>query len=144
MSFTKIWLYCVWSTKSREHIISNSFRPVLLAHFKECAKEKDIMLDFINLHKDHVHVLINLGRKQNIADIMQKLKGESSYWINKMNVLSYKFYWQDDYFAVSVSESHVNRVRDYIKNQDDHHRKKSWNKEIELFVEKYGFERVKG
>jgi len=144
MSYTTIWLHCVWCTKNREHIISNSFRPVVLKHFREKAAEKNIVLDYINLHKNHVHTLINLGRKQNIADVMQQIKGESSYWINKMNVMPTKFYWQDDYFAVSVSQSHVERVRKYIRNQDEHHRKISWDEELGQFCQKFGFEEIKG
>lgn len=144
MSYTKIWLHCVWSTKNRENTILHSFRPVLLSHFREQAQEKNIFLDYINAHKDHVHALINLGRNHTIADVMHQLKGESSYWINKMKVMPFKFSWQDDYFAVSVSHSHVEKVRKYIKNQDEHHKKMSWDEEVELFLEKYDFERVKG
>jgi putative transposase len=144
MSYTKIWLHCVWSTKNRQNIISNSLRPVLLSHIREKASEKGIFLDFINAHKNHVHALINLGKQQTIADIMHQLKGESSHWINKMNLMPEKFSWQDDYFAVSVSQSHFERVRRYIQNQDEHHRKMSWNDEVELFLEKYGFEKIKG
>ncbi len=144
MSYTKIWLHCVWSTKNRDNTISNSFRPVLLSHFREQAKEKGIFLDYINAHKDHVHALINLGRKQTIAEVMQQLKGESSHWINKMNTMPNKFNWQDDYFAVSVSHSHVERVRKYIKNQDEHHKKLTWDEEVDLFLKKYNFERIKG
>ena len=133
MSYTKIWLHCVWSTKNRRTTISNSFRPVLLSHFREMAQEKGITLDYINAHENHVHALINLGKSQNIADIMHQLKGESSFWVNKMKVLSNHFSWQDDYFSVSVSHSHVEKVRDYIKNQDVHHRKISWEEEVNLF-----------
>ena len=64
MSYTKIWLHCVWSTKNRENTISHSFRPVLLSHFREQAQGKGIFLDYINAHKDHVHALINLGKTQ--------------------------------------------------------------------------------
>ena len=144
MSYTKIWLHCVWSTKNRDNTISFSFRPALLSHFREQAKIKDIFLDYINAHKDHVHALINLGRNQTIAEIMQQLKGESSHWINDKNVMPHKFYWQDDYYAVSVSPSHVERVRNYIKNQDEHHRKMTWKKEADLFIKKYNFERIQG
>lgn len=144
MSFTKIYLHCVWSTKNREIIIPNSFRPVLLAHFKEYCQSKEIFLDFVNVHKDHVHALISLGRKQNIAEVMHLLKGESSHWINKMKTLPYHFMWQDDYYAASVSFSHVERVREYIKNQDEHHRKMTWKEEIDRFLEKNGFERILG
>lgn len=143
MSYTKIWLHCVWSTKNRKIVIPISFRPILLSHFREEAKSKEISLDFINAHKDHVHALVNLGRQQTIASVMKQLKGESSHWINKMNTIPTKFSWQDDYFAVSVSQSHVERVRRYIKNQDEHHKRITWEKEVELFLEKYGFERIK-
>ena len=144
MSYTTIWLHCVWSTKNRDHLISSIFRPVLLDHFREQAKEKNIFLDYINAHEDHVHALINLGKQQTIADIMHQLKGESSYWINKVDVMPFKFQWQDDYFAISVSPSHVERVRRYIQNQDEHHREITWEEETEIFIKKYGFERLKG
>lgn len=144
MSYTTIWLHCVWCTKNREHIISRSFRPVLLTHFRDMANEKGIMLDYVNLHKDHVHALINLGRKQTIADVMQQLKGESSHWINQQNIMPNKFYWQDDYYAVSVSQSQLGRVRKYIKNQDEHHRKIGWEGEVQQFIKKYSFEKISG
>jgi putative transposase len=69
------------------------------------------------------------------------LKGESSYWINKNKLIRQKFEWQDEYFAVSVSESAVNRVRENIKNQEEHHRKKSFQQEYDEFMRKYGFDK---
>jgi len=144
MSYVKIWLHCVWSTKDRECIIPNSFRPLLLSHFRDYAKSKSIVLDYINVHKDHVHALVNLGKEQNIAEIMHLLKGESSYWVNKMQQLEYHFAWQDDYFAASVSHSQVDKVRAYIKNQDAHHKKMTWDEELDLLLKKYGFEKIKG
>jgi REP element-mobilizing transposase RayT len=68
------------------------------------------------------------------------LKGESSYWINKNKIFKTKFEWQDEYFAVSVSESSVNRVRDYIKDQENHHKKKSFNDEYQEFIRRYKFD----
>ena len=144
MSYVKIWLHCVWSTKNRDQIISHSFRPELLKHFRENADEKNIILDYINAHENHVHALINLSKQQNLATIMQYLKGESSFWINNKKILSSHFSWQDDYFAVSVGHSQVERIRNYIKNQDEHHRKMSWEEEVNLFMKKYGFEQIKG
>ena len=143
MSYVKIWLHCVWSTKNSSCIIPQSFRPALLKHFRENAQEKNIVLDDINSHEDHVHALINLGKEQNLSTMIQYLKGESSFWINKQETLPYHFSWQDDYFAVSISHSHVDRVREYIKNQDEHHKNMDWEQEAELFIRKYGFERIK-
>jgi putative transposase len=134
MSYVKIWLHCVWSTKNRECIIPNSFRPILLSHFREYALSKSVFIDYINAHEDHVHALVNLGKEQNIAEIMLLLKGESSNWVNKMHQLNYHFSWQDDYFAASVSHSHVDKVRAYIKNQDEHHKKITWNEELDLLL----------
>ena len=76
--------------------------------------------------------------------MLQLIKGESSFWINKNNVTKTKFEWSDEYFAVSISETHINKVRDYIKNQEEHHRKKTWKEEYEEFMNKYGFEKIKG
>jgi REP element-mobilizing transposase RayT len=67
------------------------------------------------------------------------IKGESSFWINKNNLTAEKFHWQDEYFAVSVSESVVDRVRDYIKNQEEQHLKKSFSEEYLEFLKKYHF-----
>jgi putative transposase len=68
------------------------------------------------------------------------LKGESSFWINKNKVVRKKFEWQNEYFAVSVSESAVNRVRAYIRGQEDHHKKKSFEEEYQEFMRKYKFD----
>lgn len=144
MSYVKIWLHCVWSTKNRSCILPHSFRPEVLKHLKENASEKNIHLDLINAHEDHVHALISLGKQQNLATIMQYLKGESSFWINNQKRLPCHFVWQDDYFAVSVGHSQVDRVRKYIQNQDEHHKKISWEEEVELFLKKYGFEKIHG
>ncbi len=81
-------------------------------------------MDFVNGYTDHVYCLISLNKQQTILDVVHLLKGESSHCINKNNLCKENFKWQDDYFAVSVSQLRVNRVRDYIKNQEVHHAKK--------------------
>lgn len=101
-------------------------------------------MDFVNGHIDHVHCLVSLNTGQTIGKVVQLLKGESAYWINKNKLISDKFEWQDEYFAVSVSESGVNRLREYIKNQEIHHTKKSFQQEYDEFMIKYGFEMIKG
>jgi REP element-mobilizing transposase RayT len=85
-----------------------------------------------------------LGIDQTIQKVMQLIKGESSYWINKNRLTKEKFEWQDEYFAVSVSESMLDKVRDYIKNQEEHHRKKTFQEEYDEFISKYGFEKYEG
>jgi len=80
-----------------------------------------------------------LGREQSISKVSQLIKGESSFWINSNKLADRKFAWQDDYFAVSVSESQVKQVVKYIQNQEAHHANKSFTDEVDEFMEKYGW-----
>lgn len=87
--------------------------------------------------------MISLGKDQTISKISQLIKGESSKWINDNKLTKTKFFWQDDYWAVSVSESHIESVKEYIQNQEEHHRTKSFTEEVEEFMKKYGWKYVK-
>lgn len=144
MSFVKIWIHCVWSTKGRAPLITNNNKWDIINHIKENAKSKDIYLDFINGDKDHIHCLISLNKDQSLSKIVQLIKGESSFWINKNKITREKFEWADEYFAVSVSESQLDKVRNYIKNQEEHHKTKNWLEEFEEFLKKYSFDKIKG
>lgn len=144
MPFIKIWVHLVWATKNREPLLTKDVRQKLFNHIKENGIAKGIYVDFVNGYADHVHCLISLNADQNISKVVQLLKGESSYWMNKNNLLSHKLEWQDEYFAVSVSESGINRLREYIRNQETHHAKKTFQQEYDEFITKYGFEMIKG
>jgi len=133
-------VHLVWTTKNREPILTQEIRRAIFKHIRENAKKKGIYIDYINGHLEHVHCLISMGNGQTIDNILMLLKGESSYWINKNKFFQVKFEWQDEYFSVSVSESAVNKVRNYIKNQENHHKKKSFNDEYQEFMRKYKFD----
>ena len=135
MPFVSIWIHLVWATKKREPVLDKSIRQKIFTHIRENARIKDIHIDFINGYTDHVHVLLSLNSDQTIAKMVQLIKGESSFWINKYKLTPKKFEWQDDYFAVSVSESGINKVRDYIKNQEAHHAKKTFKRSKFVFVD---------
>jgi len=144
MSYVRIWVHCVWGTKRAVQFFTNANKNKIIYHIKENAKKQDIYVDFINAHKEHIHCLISLNPDQAISKVMQLIKGESSFWINRNNIIKTRFEWTDEYFAVSVSESDVNQVREYIKNQEEHHKKKTWQEEYTEFMEKYGFVKMKG
>ena len=122
--------------------MTTDFRKQVFDHILGNAIDKGIYMDFINGYLEHVHCLISLGSVQNIDKIVMLLKGESSYWKNKNKLIREKFEWQDEYFAVSVSESALNRVRDYIKNQEQHHQRRSFQQEYDEFMHKYGFDQL--
>jgi putative transposase len=140
MGFVKIWVHLVWTTKNRQPLLSEEIRFQLFKHIKENAFQKSIYIDHINGHLEHVHCLISLNSGQNIDKILMLIKGESSFWMNKNKVVPGKFEWQNEYFAVSIGESSVQRVRHYIQNQGEHHRKKSFSEEYQEFIKKYGFD----
>ena len=140
MSFVKIWVHVVWATKNREPILNKEIRQSLFNHIKSYGKEKEIYIDFINGYVEHIHCLIALNADSTISKTIQLLKGESSHWANENGLLRNKLEWAKEYFAVSVSESMIDKVRDYIKNQEEHHKKISFSKEVESFIEKYKFQ----
>ncbi|HEY6906973.1 MAG TPA: IS200/IS605 family transposase [Ignavibacteriaceae bacterium] len=139
MSWVRIWAHIVFTTKNRDKILSEAIRHQVFEHIKQNAKEKNIWIDTVNGYLEHIHCLVSLNREYSISKTSQLIKGESSRWINSTALMGGKFYWQDDYWAVGVSESHLDSVREYIKNQEAHHRVKSFSEEISEFMAKYGW-----
>ena len=140
MSWIRIWVHLVFSTKNREPYLSDiESRKKIFQHIKQNAEEKEIWLDNIGGHNNHIHCLTSLGKEQSISKVAQLIKGESSHWINENKLTKSKFIWQGDYWAVGVSESHLDSIRQYIQDQENHHKKITFNDEIELFMKKYGW-----
>jgi putative transposase len=134
MSHTRIWVHAVWSTKNREPILTSQIRSEAFPHILAKAKEMHVAIDTINGIDDHVHALVRLNTEQSIAWVMQLIKGEASHWINQNCQPSCRFQWQEEYYAVSVSESTVNRVRRYIRGQEQHHRGESSREEYARMI----------
>lgn len=142
MSHVKFWVHLVFTTKNREPFLTKEIRKEVYKHIQKNCKEKGIFLTSINGYSEHVHCLLSLNKDQTISQTVQLIKGESSFWINKQKIIPFKFSWQDDYFAVSISESQVQSVINYIQNQEEHHAKKSFSDEVNEFMKKYGFEKI--
>lgn len=140
MPYINLWTHLIWATKNRQPLVTAELKPKLYNHIRENATGNNIHLDFLNGVEDHVHALVSLNSSQTIAFVLQTLKGESSHWINKEKLTKVPFGWQDDYMALSVSESHMDRVRNYIKNQEEHHRTMTFTEEYQRFLEHHKFE----
>ena len=138
-SLIKIWIHGVFSTKDRTSLINNNLETELYEHIKKKLEEDlDCKVRAINGTEDHIHLLFLLSPNFSVGDIFKNIKGESSHWINQSDFTSTKFAWQIGYGAFSVSESMVKDVELYIKNQKVHHKKITYEKEVELFIKKYG------
>lgn len=144
MSYVSLWIHAVFSTKYREPVLNKETRVAICSHIKEYGKEKGLFIDRVGGYSDHLHVLFALGKSQNIAYVMQQIKGESAHWANEQRLTYRKLQWQDDYYAVSVSRSHVERVRRYIARQEEHHRIGTFAEEVDEFMQSYGRQQLKG
>ena len=144
MSYVKIWLHCVWATEKRFPFLSADNKWLIFNHIKENAKSKGIYIDFINGDKEHIHCIISLKADQTLSKTMQLIKGESSCWINQKGLTKTNFEWSGNYYSASFGESQLPKIRDYIMNQEEHHRRKTWDEECDEFRRKYKFEKILG
>ena len=135
-------IHFIWSTKNRQPLITKNIKPLLLTHIKENSIEKGIFIDCMNCVEDHIHLLVSLGAEQTIAKVAMLIKGESSFWANRQKLTEQKFEWQEEYIALSVSESALVKVRNYISQQEEHHKRKTFAQEYEEFLELHGLKEV--
>ena len=139
MPYVRVWIHFVLSTKNREPIMKKPIRESIFTHMEENAKAKNIYLDCVDGSFDHVHALIALKPDQSISKVAQLLKGESSHWANETRLTPGRFEWQEEYFAVSVSDSLLDQARAYIRGQEEHHKKSTFAEEYQQFLKDYGF-----
>jgi len=140
MAFVKIWIHAVWGTKNREPVLEKGILESVCDHIKENGKLKGIFIECINGYSDHLHCLMLLNADTSISKQMQLIKGESSFWINKNKIVKGHFEWADEYFASSVSEDKLDIVKEYIINQQEHHKKVTFKDEYEKFLKHFGFD----
>ena len=144
MPFVKVMIHAVWGTKTRFPFLKKEIRPTIYTHISENAKLKGLYVDCLNGAEEHIHILMGLNADISISKTIQLIKGESSYWINKQSLTNTKFEWADEYYAVLVSEGKLDDVRRYINNQEEHHKKKTFQEECDDFMKHYNFTKFQG
>lgn len=139
-SFNKIWIHAIWATKERLPLINQNCEQKIYPFIREQFRQLGCPVRIINGMPDHIHCLFLLNPQKSISDVIKQIKGSSSHYINKNNIIQDKFSWQTGYAAYSVSESVVEKVFLYVKAQKEHHKKKTYHQEHEKFLKLYGFE----
>ncbi len=139
-TYTQIHIQFVFVVKYRQGLIHDSFKDELYKYITGIVTAHNHKLLAINGMPDHVHVLIGMRPTQSISDLMQDVKGNSSKWINEKKFLNIKFEWQGGYGAFSYSKSHVDRVINYILNQENHHKKETFREEYLRFLKEFDVE----
>ncbi len=139
-TYTQIHIQFVFAVKYRNGLLNSSFKGELYQYISGILKPHNHKLLAINGMPDHIHIFIGMRPTQSISDLMQDIKGSSSKWINEKKFLNRKFEWQEGYGAFSYSKSHVNSVINYIKNQEEHHKKESFREEYLKFLKAFEIE----
>ena len=139
-SYNKIWIHFIWETPGKEKILPKDARKKISNFLYDYCKEKNIFMKINFVNADHVHTLVDLPTNLSVEDCIKLLKGSSSFYINKNRITNNKFSRGKGYGAFSVSASQLSNVVQYIKNQEEHHRVKSFTEEYQLFIKKYGID----
>ena len=137
-SHTCIWIHLIWATKNRERCMFDNVALKIHNHLLEKAKSMDLPFEKLHIQPEHLHGLINLPANEKLSKFTQSIKGESSNWINSNNLMKGHFSWQRGYGAFSVSASQYDIVKDYIRNQKEHHKRVSFQEEYQVWQKKYG------
>lgn len=135
-SLAKNYVHLVFSTKYRQQLIYPPVESELHNYIGGTCKMLDCQPIIVGGYTDHIHILCMLSRKIALMNLMEKVKSHSSKWIKSMGPSYADFYWQNGYGAFSVSPRGVDRVTNYIANQHEHHRHKTFQDEFRVILKK--------
>ena len=139
-SFIKCHLHCVWSTKNRAPFLDSDLRDRLWPYLGGIAREDKMKALAVGGVTDHVHILISLPGTLSASKAIQLLKGNSSKWIHETFPKLASFGWQEGYGAFSIGISALEATTGYIRNQEEHHRTRTFREEFIMMIRKHGLE----
>lgn len=139
-SFTSCLMHCVFATKQRHPLITPPLQQRLWPYLGGIARENGIKALEVGGVADHIHILLSLPATLALSKAIQLLKGNSSKWIHETFPEHRDFGWQEGYGAFSIGVSGADDTVAYIRGQEDHHRKRSFREEVEVFLKKHGIE----
>jgi REP element-mobilizing transposase RayT len=135
-TYTQLYVHSTFAVKYRQAMLHHSWRSRLHQYICGIVTHQKNKVLAINSVDDHVHILLSMRPDQSLSDLMEKVKGDSSGWINDHHFTPRHFNWQRGFGGFSVSKSGVHNVVQYILNQEEHHKKKTFREEyLELLRE---------
>jgi putative transposase len=136
-SLAKLYVHLIFSTKNRQAILAEEIRPDLHDYLGGILRDLECPAIEINTESDHVHLLFSLARTVTLSDVVANIKRGSTTWLKSRNGVYSEFHWQAGYGAFSVSQSALDEVRAYIRNQREHHRRLSFQDEFRAFLRRH-------
>lgn len=139
-SLVQIYVHLVFSTKDRRPFLQDkTFRARLHGYLVGACSGQGCPSLQVGGVEDHVHLLVRLGKTVDVATLIRELKRDSSKWVKSESAIE-DFHWQSGYGAFSISPSHVDAALDYIRTQEEHHRKETFQDEFRRLCKKYDVE----
>jgi REP element-mobilizing transposase RayT len=138
-TFTQLLYHVVFGTQYREALIDPELRQDLYPFMAALVREERCSLLAIGGMQDHVHLLVRARASVSLSALLRVIKANSSRWAHERSPLR-RFGWQEGYGAFSVSGSAADRVCQYIQNQEEHHRRRSFEKEWITLLKRHGIE----
>jgi len=139
-TFSQIYIQVVFTVKGWENLIGKEWKDELHKYIAGIIKGKEQKPIIVNGMPDHIHAFVGLRPAMAISDLVRDIKNNSSNFINEKRLVKGRFLWQEGYGAFSYSHSHIQNVYDYILNQEEHHRKKTFKEEYIDFLKKFEIE----
>ncbi len=139
-TFSQVYIQVVFAVKGRENLISKIWKDELHRYIAGIVKAKDQKPIIVNGVADHIHAFIGLRPSMSIAEVVREMKNNSSNFINENKLVHGKFSWQEGYGAFSYSQSHIDKVYQYILNQEEHHKKQTFREEYIGLLKKFEIE----
>lgn len=134
-TYTTNLVHCVFSTKQRRNLIPGDLQERLFAYMFGIAKNLHVEVLALGGTGNHVHILLALPAKNSLSSTVRDVKANSSRWLSEK---CHQFSWQEGFGAFSVSPSQAPAVKQYIRNQAEHHRKRTFEEEFLLLLQKSG------
>lgn len=139
-SLSKLYVHIVSHIKSNSCVIRKQDKSELYAYIGSIIKDNESIPILINGVEDHVHILCVMSKNIALAKLVEEIKRNSSRWIKGVHQYYSNFAWQGGYGGFSVSPSQYERTKQYIANQEEHHKKMSFKEEYLLFLKEYGID----
>jgi putative transposase len=139
-TFSQIYIHIVIVVKKRETLIPKENSVEFFEYIAGIIRNKGQKSIIVNGVSNHVHIFLGLKPDMKISDLVRDIKNNSSNFINRQNWITGKFSWQAGYGAFSYAESQIGAVFNYIKNQEDHHKKRSFRDEYLEFLKRFKIE----
>lgn len=134
---TQIYVQAVFAVKGRYNLLQKPWRDDVFKYMAGIIKNKGQKPIIVNGVADHAHLFVGLKPSMAVSDLIRDVKNSTSNFINEQKWISGRFAWQEGYGAFSYAHSQVETVYNYILNQEEHHRKRTFREEYLEFLEKF-------